>query len=114
MTEAQLAHLGDDPLPDDVFGPAEAALVRYCRTSTRMATIDEALYAELDAHFDRRQLMELCFEVGLANLVNRFHATFLTDVDPETGEVTAPSCPMPMPEQLATQADDGWHRSIGS
>jgi hypothetical protein len=28
--------------------------------------------------------MDLCFTVGLANLVNRFHATFHTDVDEST------------------------------
>ena len=42
--------------------------------------------------------MDLCFTVGLSNLINRFHATFLTEVDPETGEAIGPSCPLPMPE----------------
>ena len=31
--------------------------------------------------------MEICLTVGFSNLVNRFHATFLTDVDESTLEV---------------------------
>jgi len=27
-------------------------------------------------------------------MINRFHATFLTEVDPQTQEALAPSCPL--------------------
>ena len=113
MTSQQLAHLGDDPLPEGLFTPADAAVVRYSRVSTRMGRIDDQLYGELEAHLERRHIIELCFEVGLANLVNRFHATFLTDLDPVTGEVVAPSCALEMPSGLADAAAEGWERSAG-
>ena len=47
--------------------------------------------------------MDICLTVGLSNMVNRFHATFLTDVDDETiaeveaGDRLAGSCPIPRP-----------------
>lgn len=97
LSEAQLAHLGDDPLPDDVYDPLERAVVTYARRATAMAPIDDDLYGALEDGLGRRGVMDLCFTVGLANLINRFHATFLTDVDPETGKAIGPSCPLPTP-----------------
>ncbi len=79
-----MAHLLDDPLPEGLYAPEEAAVVRYARRSTRMEPIDDATYAELARHFDRRQIIDLCLTVGLSNMINRFHATFLTDVDEST------------------------------
>jgi len=101
LTEDKLAHLGDDPLPDGVYEPDEAAIVRYAQRSTRMDVIDDRTYDDLAAYFSIEQRIEICFTVGLSNLINRFHATFLTDVDPETQEALAPSCPLaypPIPE----------------
>lgn len=47
--------------------------------------------------------MDLCFTVGLSNLVNRFHATFLTDVDESTlEEIAGTSCPLPLPAAAHT------------
>ena len=31
LSEDKLAHLGDDPLPDGLYAPDEAAIVRYAR-----------------------------------------------------------------------------------
>ena len=98
LDEMKLAHLGDDPLPDDVYSDEEAAIVRYSQRSTRMQPIDDATYQALAAHFDIPQLIELCFTVGLSNMVNRFHATFLTDLDPWTLDALGPACPLPFPE----------------
>ncbi len=98
LTEEQLAHLGDDPLPDGVYAPDEAAIVRYAQRSTRMDVIDDGTYGALAEHFDARQIIELCFTVGLSNMINRFHATFLTEVDPTTQEALAPSCPLAYPD----------------
>ena len=99
ISDAELAHLTADPLPDDLFTPAEAALVRFAQVSTREITIAQPLYDELAAHFTPAEIMEAVFLVGLSNLVNRFHATFLTDVDDETmaalGDRAA--CPIPLP-----------------
>ena len=97
LTEEKLAHLGDDPLPDGVYEPDEAAIVRYAQRSTRMAPIDDATYAALADHLDQPRIIEVCFTVGLANVVNRFHATFLTDLDPWTLDALGPSCPLPFP-----------------
>lgn len=94
LTEDKLRHLGDDPLPEDLYESDEAAIVRYAQRSTRMDVIDDRTYGDLTAHFANEQVIELCMTVGLANLINRFHATFLTEVDPDTQEALAPSCPL--------------------
>src|SRR5579862_4791451 len=94
LTEDKLAHLVDDPLPDGVYGDEEAAIVRYAQRSTRMEPIDDATYGALATHFDGDRLIEICFTVGLANMVNRFHATFLTDLDPWVGDALGPACPL--------------------
>jgi hypothetical protein len=102
-----MVHIGDDPLPDDgTYSPAERAIVEYAQRSTRLEPITDELFARLSEHFDRRQLIELCFTVGLSNLINRFHATFLTDVD-------AATCALPMPDELQHRAESGWTRSAG-
>jgi alkylhydroperoxidase family enzyme len=98
LTEAKLAHLGDNPLPDGVYAPDEAAIVEYAQHSTRLDPIDDDTYAALAAHFDTKQIIEICFTVGLSNMVNRFHATFLTDLDPWTGQALGPNCPLPYPD----------------
>jgi alkylhydroperoxidase family enzyme len=100
VTDDQLAHLTDDPLPPDIFAGDEAALVHFAQVSTRRVIVDDELYAELAAHFNAEQIMEAVFLVGLSALVNRFHATFLTDVDQETLAALAEggaACPIPLP-----------------
>lgn len=94
MTEEKLAHLGDEELPEGLYEPDEAAIVRYAQRSTRMDTIDEGTYGALREHFDERQIIEICFTVGLSNMINRFHATFLTELDAATGEALKDSCPL--------------------
>ena len=81
LTDTHIAHLLDEPLPDDVFDDRERAVVRYARASTRLDPIDDGLYGELATWFDPPALIELCLIVGSANLVNRFHRTFLTPLD---------------------------------
>jgi alkylhydroperoxidase family enzyme len=97
LTDEQIAHLGDDPLPDGVYSPAEAAIVRYSQASTHLQPITDQLYGDLARHFDTQQIIELCATVGLSNQVNRFHATFLTDVDPVITDALGDSCPLPIP-----------------
>ena len=92
-----MAHLGKDRLPDGVYEPDEAAVVRYARASTLMRPIDDELYGELTRHFDTRQIIELCMTVGLSNQVNRFHATFLTNLDEAIGAALGANCPLPLP-----------------
>ena len=100
LTEEKLAHLGDDPLPDGVYEDDEAAIVRYAQKSTRMDVIDDETYAALREHFSEQQIIEICFTIGLSNLINRFHATFLTELDPATGEALKDSCPLAFPQPL--------------
>jgi alkylhydroperoxidase family enzyme len=97
LTEEKLAHLGDDPLPADVYEPAEAALVRYAQRSTRMDVIDDQTFGDLAEHFPPEQMIEICFTVGMSNMINRFHATFLTEVDARTQEALGGSCPLNYP-----------------
>ncbi|MBV9248708.1 MAG: hypothetical protein JO227_05610 [Acetobacteraceae bacterium] len=99
-----MRHLLDDPLPDGVYDAAEAAIVRYARKSTRLELIDDETYADLARHFSTQQIMDICLTVGFSNMVNRFHHTFLTDMDEttmaeaEAGDVIAGSCPIPRPK----------------
>lgn len=79
-----MAHLLDDPLPAGMFSPAEEAVIVYARASTWMRPITEEIWAGLTANFDTRQIVEIAFTVGLDQLVGRFHATVLTDVDDAT------------------------------
>jgi alkylhydroperoxidase family enzyme len=98
-----MSHLLDEPLPVGVYDPAQAAIVRYAQKSTRMLPIDERTYGDLVAHFSKQQIIDLCLTVGLSNMINRFHATFLTDVDDSTlleveaGNTTPGVCPIPLP-----------------
>ena len=103
LTEDQMRHLADDILPDGVYDAAEAAIVRYAQKATRLEAIDDGTYGALARHFSTGQIMDICLTVGLSGMVNRFHATFLTDVDAETiaeveaGDRLAGSCPIPRP-----------------
>jgi alkylhydroperoxidase family enzyme len=103
LTEDQMRHVADEMLPDGIYDDAEAAIVRYARKATRLEAIDDRTYGALARHFSTEQIMDICLTVGLSNMVNRFHATFLTDVDEETlaeveaGDRLAGSCPIPRP-----------------
>ena len=97
MSEEQLAHLADDQLPSAVYDDAERAVVEYARRSTGMEPIDDGLFTRLRRHFSSEQVMELCFTVGVANVINRFHATFLTDVDAVTLEELGDAPPLRLP-----------------
>ncbi len=103
ISEAELRHLADDPLPDGVYGDADAAIVRYAQRSTKTIVVDDATYDALAQHFTVRQVMDICLTVGLSNMVNRFHATFHTDLDEETiaaveaGDAAAGACAIPRP-----------------
>jgi alkylhydroperoxidase family enzyme len=103
ISEEKLRHLGDDPLPEAVYSEAEAAVVRYAQKSTKMQTIDEVTYRALTKHFSVQQIIEICLNVGLAQITNRFNATFLSDVDDyileanESAGRAAGACPIHNP-----------------
>jgi alkylhydroperoxidase family enzyme len=99
ITDEQLAHLGDERPPAGLFSPSEEVIVRYARQSTLHIQIDDDLFAELSEHFTREQIIDLCLIIGMSNVINRFHATFKTDVDQSTLDtILAPgTCPLPLP-----------------
>lgn len=99
LNEEKLAHLADQPLPEGVYEPDEATIVRYAQASTRMEPITDEIYDDLRAHFSEQQIIEICFTVGMSNTINRFHATFLTQLDPSTREAVEATCPVPFPPQ---------------
>lgn len=109
LTEDQLSHLGDDPLPAGIYSEAEAVIVRYAQRSTRDIAIDNETYAALAQHFSTEQIIDICLTVGLSNIVNRFHATFLTDLDEITlaaaeagNQLAGGVCPIPHPPRPST------------
>jgi hypothetical protein len=63
-----------------------------------MDAVDDVTYAALADHFGTQEIIELCFTVGLSNFVNRFHATFLTDLDPWARDALGAACPLSFPE----------------
>jgi alkylhydroperoxidase family enzyme len=67
-----------------LFDATDRLVLRYAEILTRENRVSDELYAELAARFPQAELIELCFTVGLAALVNRVHATFRTDVDAVT------------------------------
>ena len=107
LSEEQLAHLGDASRPDDIYDDPAWAIVEYSQVSTRNGAITDELYARLRAHFTEKQVIEICFTVGMSNTINRFHATFLTDVDERTREALAPSCPLRYPDIESDPCNDG-------
>jgi alkylhydroperoxidase family enzyme len=107
LTDEKMASLNRRPLPVGLYEPDEQVIVEYAQTLTRMEAIDDALYAELRRHFSDMQIIDLCFIVGMSNLVNRFHATFLTDVDATTIEALSSGCPIPLPDVPSAAAQSG-------
>ena len=87
LSEEKIRHIGDEEPPEDVYAPAERAIVCYARTSTLPIAVDDDTYGALDKHYSREQILELWAVVGVANIINRFHATFHTDVDEKTLDV---------------------------
>ena len=104
MTDEKMRHLTDDPLPEGVYTAAEAAIIQYAQKSTRLEPIDDETYGALEQHFSRQQIIDICLTVGLSNMINRFHATFQTDVDEATlteiedGTPEGMSCPIRLPK----------------
>jgi alkylhydroperoxidase family enzyme len=103
-----MSHLTADPLPENVYTPEEAAIIRYAQKSTRLEPIDDATYGALEQHFSQQQIIDICLTVGLSNMINRFHATFQTDVDEDTLNEVADrtpdgmSCPIRLPKRPGT------------
>lgn len=87
-----------DPLPVGMFPPAEEAMIVFARKSALMEPIDNVTYTNLLEHYSVEQAFEICFVVGLHQMVTRMHALFMTDVDEETIGRVGGSCPVRMPK----------------
>lgn len=99
-----MRHLTADALPAGIYDDAEAAIVRYAQKSTRLEPIDDTTYGALARNFTTQQIIDITMTVGLSNMVNRFHATFQTDLDADTiaeveaGDAIAGMCAIPRPK----------------
>lgn len=89
LSDEEMSHLLDDPLPEGMFSPPEEAIIIYARASTWMQPITDDMWTKLAEHFDTKQILEISFTVGLDQLVSRFHATVHTDVDTTTTQATS-------------------------
>ena len=96
LAEEKLAHLGDDPLSAGC-APDEAVTVCYAQRCTRMEVIGDATFADLAVYFEPAQIIEICLMVGISNVINRFHAAFRTEVDPQIREALAPAYSLSYP-----------------
>jgi alkylhydroperoxidase family enzyme len=67
---------GTTPFPAGVYSPAEAAVVRYAQRSTKGLAIDASSFRALVEHFSTPQIIDICLNVGLSQITNRFNATF--------------------------------------
>jgi AhpD family alkylhydroperoxidase len=67
-----------------VFDAIDRLVLRYADSITQDVRCGDDLWAELAGRFSEREIFELAMSAGLAALVNRVHATFLTDVDERT------------------------------
>jgi alkylhydroperoxidase family enzyme len=97
LTDEEMSHLLDDPLPEGMFSPAEEAIIGFARASTWMQPITDEIYKKMAEHFDTKQIMEISFTVGLDQLISRFHATVRTDLDEVTSEATN-ACAVRIPD----------------
>lgn len=85
LSDEELSRLNDWPQAP-VFDDTDRLVLRYADELTRDVRVDGDLWQALAARFSRDEIFDLCLSVGLANLVNRVHATFQTDVDERTLE----------------------------
>ena len=70
----------------DLFGEVDRLVLEYMESWKLNRRVPDELYERLTQHFTPRQIIDLCFTGGIADLINRFHATFETDVDEDTLE----------------------------
>ena len=78
-----------DSATDPRFDETDRLVLEYSEVLTKTNRVSNQLFARLAARFSREEIVELCFTVGLSNLVNRVHATFDTTLD----EMTTASVP---------------------
>ena len=97
---AELGHWESSRL----FDQTDKLVLRFTDQLSRENRVDDDLFGELSARFSQPELLKLTFTIGMAGIVNRVHATFLTDVDEATlGSVgDTVFCPLPEPASGAS------------
>lgn len=88
LNETEMAEVGSWET-SDVFDDKDRLVLRYTDSLSRDNRVEDSLYKDLTAHFSEKEIMKLCITVSFAGLVNRVHATFLTDVDQTTLDTVA-------------------------
>ncbi|MBI3270354.1 MAG: carboxymuconolactone decarboxylase family protein [Planctomycetes bacterium] len=79
MTEEELAALGDPA--SSLFTPAEKAALRFSEGMTGDSNgVSDSLFAELRAHFDEGQVIELVLVAGVFNYFNRINNALRTEI----------------------------------
>lgn len=78
----------------ELFDAKDRAVLAFTDSLAKNNKVSDELFAELSTLFSEQEIMKLCITVSFAGLVNRVHATFLTDVDQPTLESVddAPFC----------------------
>lgn len=73
VTDGQLAALRSADAADaPVFSPVQALALRFTDASSRQVAVPDELFADLRAHLDDRQVVELVVTVGGYAMVSRF------------------------------------------
>ena len=80
LTEEDIAHIMDGP---DMPGLArgDRLLLQTADALHRNSNVDDALWNDLAAHYDRKQLMDIVFTVGQYTLVSMMLNSFGVEVD---------------------------------
>ena len=65
----------------ELFDNKDRAVLAFTDSLSKDNKVSDELFSELSSHFSEQEIMKLCVTVSFAGLVNRVHATFLTDVD---------------------------------
>lgn len=80
-------------------------------TSTGLWPIDDVTYGDLERHFEKEKIIDICLAAGLSNMINRFLATFQTDIDDttlakvEVGTAEGTSYPINLPPRPGKNPD---------
>ncbi len=85
--EHVIALSGHDYWISDLFDERERLAIAWAEHVTRRtAAENDALYAKLEEHFSRAEIIELTFVCGLFNMINRLNDSLALDIE-DQGEV---------------------------
>lgn len=78
----------------ELFDAKDRAVLAFTDSLSRDNNVSDDLYKQLEKWFSETEIMKLCITVSFAGLVNRVHATFLTELDDATLDAVsdAPFC----------------------